>query len=160
MKALTVRQPFAWAAALNEAAHRRPKNIENRFWATSFRGLLAIHAGVGVGTKAEYQNAVEFVADLLAVSEEAVHAGAQTRGKVLTVVRLDSVCSRSRFRPVTSELTCGCGPWAMAQQHHFHFTDGQPLAEPVPAKGALSLWNLPDEVEAAVLAQLRTGATR
>ena len=38
MKVLSVRQPWAWAIA------RGWKQIENRSWNTSFRGLLAIHA--------------------------------------------------------------------------------------------------------------------
>ena len=39
LKALTVLQPWAWAIA---AGHKR---VENRTWATGYRGPLAIHAG-------------------------------------------------------------------------------------------------------------------
>jgi hypothetical protein len=38
-KALTVRQPFAWAILLGG------KDIENRGWSTNYRGPLVIHAG-------------------------------------------------------------------------------------------------------------------
>jgi hypothetical protein len=39
MKALSIRQPWAW---LIVAGH---KDIENRSWATNYRGPLLIHAG-------------------------------------------------------------------------------------------------------------------
>lgn len=40
MKALSIRQPYAW---LIVSGH---KDIENRTWPTSFRGQVLIHAGV------------------------------------------------------------------------------------------------------------------
>jgi len=50
MKCLSVRQPWAWAII------HAGKDVENRTWATSYRGLLAIHAGKGC-TRAEYDAA-------------------------------------------------------------------------------------------------------
>ena len=38
MKALSVRQPWAWAIAA------AGKDVENRTWRTDYRGLIAIHA--------------------------------------------------------------------------------------------------------------------
>jgi hypothetical protein len=42
MKAITVRQPWAWAI-INAG-----KDIENRTWNTNFRGRVAIRAGMGM----------------------------------------------------------------------------------------------------------------
>lgn len=39
MKALTIRQPWAWAIVTGL------KSIENRSWPTRYRGLLLVHAG-------------------------------------------------------------------------------------------------------------------
>jgi len=39
MKALSIKQPWAWLIC---AGH---KDIENRIWATSFRGRIYVHAG-------------------------------------------------------------------------------------------------------------------
>ena len=39
MKALSIKQPWAWAII------HAGKNVENRTWATSYRGPLLIHAG-------------------------------------------------------------------------------------------------------------------
>lgn len=47
--ALSIRQPWAW---LITAGH---KDIENRTWATKFRGPVLIHAGKGM-TRVEYDN--------------------------------------------------------------------------------------------------------
>lgn len=48
MKALSVRQPWAWLIAHGF------KDVENRSWSTPFRGIFLIHAGL-VFDKAGYQ---------------------------------------------------------------------------------------------------------
>lgn len=48
MKAITVRQPWAWAII------HAGKDIENRSWKTKTRGRVAIHAASGM-THAEYE---------------------------------------------------------------------------------------------------------
>ena len=54
MKALSIRQPWAWLI-LN-----RGKDIENRVWKTQFRGPVLIHAAKGM-TFDEYHEAARFV---------------------------------------------------------------------------------------------------
>lgn len=44
MKALSIRQPWAWAILHADGAHG-PKDVENRTWRTTFRGPVLIHAG-------------------------------------------------------------------------------------------------------------------
>jgi hypothetical protein len=48
----------------------------------------------------------------------------------------------------------GCSPWAARGRHHIELAGVRPLAEPVPCKGALGLWRLPEDVEKAVREQL------
>ncbi len=57
MKALSIRQPWAWLIVrpdilgdqrLLAAATGRIKDIENRSWATTFRGRVLIHAAKGI----------------------------------------------------------------------------------------------------------------
>ena len=50
MKALSVRQPWAWLIV------KGYKDIENRDWPTKKRGRIWIHTGVHRVTKAEYEN--------------------------------------------------------------------------------------------------------
>ena len=52
MKALSIRQPWAWLI-LNAG-----KDIENRDWPTRFRGHFLIHAGKGM-TRDEYEFATD-----------------------------------------------------------------------------------------------------
>lgn len=54
MKVLTVRQPWAWLIA---AGH---KDIENRTWATSYRGPLLIQASAKRPNPAEWDEAIRF----------------------------------------------------------------------------------------------------
>ncbi|HBP1419642.1 MULTISPECIES: ASCH domain-containing protein [Pseudomonas] len=55
MKALSIRQPWAWLVANGH------KDIENRDWATNFRGRFLIHAAKGM-TRDEYEEARDFAA--------------------------------------------------------------------------------------------------
>jgi hypothetical protein len=141
IRGLTIRQP--WAGAITHG----PKRIENRSWTTPYRGLIAIHAGAGVGARWEWEDAVDAVADLSGLPMSTVESQAKTRSAVVAVARLAGVCSGSFY---SDFVECDCGPWAVPGQRHLALADVRPLAEPVPAKGALSLWCLPDDVEAAV----------
>ena len=57
MKALSIRQPWAWLIL------HAGKDIENRNWSTKFRGTVLIHASKGC-TKAEFEDASEFAEDI------------------------------------------------------------------------------------------------
>ena len=52
MKAISIRQPWVWLI-LNAG-----KDIENRRWATRFRGRILLHAAKGM-TRAEYDDAID-----------------------------------------------------------------------------------------------------
>lgn len=54
MKALSIRQPYAWLCANGY------KDIENRDWATSFRGRVLIHAGKSYPKRDYNVDAVSF----------------------------------------------------------------------------------------------------
>jgi len=149
MRALTVRQPFAWAIA------HRGKRVENRSRRFHYKGPLAIHAGSMFG-KSE-RDAIPFVADRSRVPYVTVGEGSRVRGVIVAVARIDGLCSTSRQ---SSEIVCECGPWAQPGHHHLILTDVRPLDKPVPCKGMLGLWRLPEDVEAAVMAQLGEAASR
>ena len=165
MKALSVRQPWAWAIAHGH------KDVENRSWPTQWHGRLAIHASARWDEDGAFSRQV-----LRAVVEhgqpggrfdpplrvETFEPGGDPRilvrdparfvpGAVIAIARLVDVC--------TATQGCGCGPWAIEGQCHWRLADVHPLAEPVACKGRLGLWDLPEEIEAAVLAQT-AGETR
>ena len=81
MKAITVRQPWAWAIIF------AGKDIENRSWYTRYRGPVAIHAGMGYKTDC-------FCPEVSARPErEDLEFGA-----ILGVVELVEVVEKSRSR--------------------------------------------------------------
>ena len=55
MMALSIRQPWAWMI-LNGG-----KRVENRGWATAYRGRFLIHASRTRATQLEYQHAIDML---------------------------------------------------------------------------------------------------
>ncbi|MEV0994617.1 ASCH domain-containing protein [Nonomuraea sp. NPDC050202] len=155
MKALSVRQPYAWAIA------HGGKDIENRSWGAGYRGPLAIHAGArwdedGATDKRILRALHQFgdrftpplrVERLGPTAVRLLRDGQLTAGAVVAVARVELVCIGQRG--------CGCdSPWTVQGQYHWRLRDVQPLSAPVPCKGRLGLWDLPDDVEAEVMSQL------
>jgi hypothetical protein len=155
MKALSIRQPWAWAIA------HGGKDVENRTWGGGYRGPLAIHAGARWDEDGAYDKrilrALHQFGDRFDPPLRVERLGPKTLrllrdqqltpGAVVAVVRVELVCIGQRG--------CGCeSPWAVQGQYHWRLGDVQPLAEPVPCKGRLGLWDLPADVEAAVMQQL------
>lgn len=139
MRALSIMQP--WAAAIAYGA----KRTENRTWRAPrwiIGETIAIHAGKR--------------ADLGARPPvgEAWPGRRMHLGSVIAV----AVVAACHLSPDFGG-TCGatrplCSPWSVADQYHWLLADVRPLAEPVPCRGMLGLWRLPDEVEKLVRAQL------
>ena len=122
MKALTVRQPWAWAIAVGE------KTVENRGWPTRYRGPLAIHAAKAPDLEGWTDPAIGRAMD----SQE---PGPMAYGAVIAVVEVTGCHPAARRWP-----TC-CQPWGFEDQYHFELAGARRLPEPVPAKGRLGLWN-------------------
>ena len=125
MKALTVCQPYAHLIALGI------KRVENRTWATNFRGRLAIHAGK---------------------SRAWLLHGDQDRwpdmafGAVIATADLTNCVSIDRVRRLDPAYS-----WVAAHEH----TEGPfcwvlenvtPLSAVVPCRGQPGLFDLPDDV--------------
>jgi len=90
------------------------KDVENRSWKTSYRGPILIHAAA-------------------ATDRDAIKAGIgnpdSPTGVILGVVTLVDI------------VTDSDSPWAEEGQFHWILADPKPFAEPIPARGALGLWN-------------------
>lgn len=148
IRGLTIKQP--WCYAISHLG----KRIENRTWAPTYRGLLALHASASVGSRADFNRQVLVAADLGDASLELVRRGSLLRGAVFAVASLNDVCAASLRSGRSGPLRCSCGKWAATQHCHLRLTQLRLLPVPVPAKGALSLWRLPADVDAAVRAQI------
>ena len=143
MRAVTIRQPWAYAIA------HLGKNVENRTlaFAHRYRGEVAIHAGQGWSPLG-----AETIKDL-PVRED------MPRGAVVAVATVTEIHESG----VGCKPPAGCSPWAMHRDVngdrclHLVLENVRVLATPVPVSGRLGLWSLPAEVETAVLEQLGGG---
>jgi hypothetical protein len=125
MFAITIRQPFVWQIFAGE------KDKEYRSWPTSYRGPLAIHAGLStVGLGKGWRKIV--------LTEDGKTAGELLLfGVIVGIVDVIGCPWNSR---------AGCYAWRLANPRR--------LDKPISIKGQLRLWKLPASVKAAVRAQL------
>ena len=141
--ALTVQQPWAWAIA------EGLKPIENRSWRTNYRGLIAIHAGLGIDHYAVMPTgAAERALKVLrakATLADAIPAGTPhiRRGGIVAVAELTGIHGAD-----------WCSPWAVRDGWHWELASVRRLPDPVPCKGRLGLWKLPEDTERTVMTQM------
>lgn len=146
MKAISIRQPWAWlitrpdltdrAARLRELAAGRIKTIENRTWATKFRGPVALHASASM-TRTEYADVLDFLMRdpaLKPIYHAMPHFDEMRKqcGGIVGTALLQDCIDDSQ------------SPWYMGQ-FGFVLADIRPLPL-IPCKGALQFFNVPDEV--------------
>ena len=123
MKALSVRQPWAWLI-LNAG-----KDIENRDWSTTFRGRFLIHASKGM-TRDEYLGG----ADLLAHIDRRIFLPPfeqLERGGIVGMATLADCVEKST------------SPWFFGH-YGFELRDVMPLPFR-PYKGALGFFEVTDQ---------------
>lgn len=143
MRALTVRQPFAWAIF-------HGKDVENRKVAWNYTGRLAIHAGLQYAG-AEATAIVERLADQRLPQAGMPGNQGLRFGVIIGVVDVVGVhrsgeCGTSEGR--------GCSPWAEPFSAHLELANPRPLAVPVECHGKQGLWTPEPHVLAAVRRQL------
>jgi hypothetical protein len=122
MKALTIKQPWAWAIMAGL------KTAENRSWFTPHRGRLLIHAGARIDARS-------VVGDVFAAAGAVLPTELAT-GVILGTVDLVSICSP---RELAGD-PWAFGPWC------WRLENPQPFAEPIPWRGQLGLFDVPDSV--------------
>jgi len=131
MRALTVRQPWAWAIIC------AGKDIENRSWTNRHAtGTIAIHAGKGLDSLSELPSGVKRPG-----SEDLVH------GAVIGVIDVVGVVRKRRSKWFRGPLG-----WVLRNP--------RPLLKPIRCKGRQGLWRLPPRVWHAIDQQLRVRRNR
>jgi hypothetical protein len=148
MKALTLTQPWATLVAIGA------KRIETRSWYTAYRGPLAIHAAKGFPkwarqftTEAVVYEAVKAQYCQRDIDNRAKGFPAYPLGVVLATCRLVYCVPTERV----AAAACPFRDLLTVQEREFgDYEEGrfawildnmQALAEPIPAKGALGLWD-------------------
>lgn len=117
MKALSIRQPWAWLIM------RGIKDVENRNWKCNYRGPLLIHA-----SKTWDPNGFDFISDRMDeyVPSKEYHSYGRIIG-VVDMVDCVDVCESKWF----------FGPWG------FVFENPRIYEKPVPHRGRLGLFDVP-----------------
>ena len=146
VRALTLRQPWAWAVA------EGGKNVENRTWGTSWRGLLGVHAGSALDEWGSHDQRVLAARQALGLPIGRHWPADLHRGRFVAVAELVDVHPAGRG--------CCDSPWAQRWQaditdqadqvHHWVLQRVTPTLEPYAAKGRQGLWR-PDPVRASQL---------
>ena len=123
MKALSIRQPWAWLI-MNAG-----KDIENRVWHTSVRGRILVHAAKGM-TRDEYESGIDALI-MVGVQRVLPALTALERGGIVGSVEIVDCVRQSSSR------------WHAHGQWGFVLRDPQPLPFR-PLKGALGFFDVPD----------------
>lgn len=139
IRAITLHQP--WASVVG-----RGKNHETRSWSNSYRGLLAIHAGITYPKWAEEMSEGEPFASSLAALEGLVPLGSVVAVAQLTAIHRVELVIPSILDRAFGDWTPGRCAWRLE--------DIILLDEPIPCCGAQGLWTLPEDVEAKVRHQM------
>lgn len=147
MKAITLRQPWAWAVM------HGGKDVENRTRniVGSYRGPVAITAGVARVEGAAWS-------EVERISEKRFRLEDERFGVVLGVVDIMDVHlsdTRAETWDSTNERSVQCSPWALPESWHIVLANPRPFPAPIPVKGRLGLWTLPDDVASQVEEALR-----
>lgn len=161
MKAITLTQPWATLVAIGA------KQIETRSWATAYRGPLAIHAAVGLGPVGGKRGLGElcsqepFCSVLNAWAREYAKGYTDPKSMVErplmpfgTIVATCELVDVQRIRGQRGFMVIGRSSsreWQLTDQERafgdytagryaWLLADVKMLPEPIPAKGALGLW--------------------
>jgi len=126
MKALSIRQPWA------ELIIQGRKTIELRTWQTHYRGCLAIHASQTVQEEA----CIAYGLDPAIVVRGALIGTVE----LVDIVTLDDATWEA-LRDQHLSLRNFPGPI-----YGWRLENPQPLPHPIPMRGRMSLFNVPDEV--------------
>lgn len=134
MKALTVQQPWAWAIF-------HGKNIENRTQLWTYRGPLAIHAGMRESERGMSDRRIRYQTSLTGEIGP-LHFGAIIGVVDLVDVHPDAGCCK----PWGESAYVEHGGRERRQITHLVLENPRALAEPIGCRGALGLWTPPADI--------------
>lgn len=123
MKAISIRQPWAWLIVNGH------KDVENRTWPTRYRGRVLIHASKGM-TLAEYDSCMRSIISI-GVRSHFPRFEDLPRGGIVGAATI-SDCIASMWRT---------SPWHIEGAFGFQLENAQPLPF-IECKGALGFFNV------------------
>lgn len=165
MKALSILQPWASLIVLGH------KRIETRSWNTKYRGPLLIHAS------AKYTNHQDWLATEWHVMLDDSQVYHTHRGAIIGMVEMSETCATEGYYTTDKDEDSWIASLAGAEQSlvltkqeeafgdystgRYGWLLSEPLLfpEPIPCKGALGIWNVPEELMPEVETQIRKAKT-
>lgn len=132
MKALSLTQPWASAIILGV------KKIETRSWSTSYRGTIAIHAA-----KTFPKWARDFA--LAEVAVRHLPAYKFPTGALIGLATLEDILATDTVVKAISDIERLYGDYSYGR-FGWLLSNVKVLPEPIPCKGALGLWDVPEEI--------------
>jgi hypothetical protein len=135
LKCLSVQQPWAWLIVNGF------KDVENRDWATSYRGPVLIHAGSRVD--GNWFNIGELYDRPLAALDIVPHFDMPERQQDYPTRAIVGMAT------LVDVVTASTSPWFVGR-YGFIFIDAKPFNQPVPYSGSLKLFDVEREVLAEV----------
>jgi hypothetical protein len=137
IKAMSIMQPWASAFFLEE----RPKDVENRERRFTYRGPLAIHASLGTSEIREIEEEWEGLGPEL----QRLLAPLRPFHRLPRGVLLGKGVMTDCLRVEDHRRKYGANPWAFGTYCHV-IREAKALKEPVKWKGALYLFEVPEEL--------------
>lgn len=126
MKALSIRQPWAWLIAAGI------KDVENRTWKSHFQGRLYIHASSAVDPKESWQARLSIMTALMTTAEmKRIYDAEFTRGAIIGEVTMSDCCFR--FGDMNDNIY---SKWHEVGYYGFYLTDPVLYDKPIPCRGA------------------------
>lgn len=156
MRGLSLTQPWATLVAIGK------KRVETRSWGTDYRGRIAIHAAKKFPVEAKYIVTEQPFA--AALGWNLIGNVYLPLGMILaTADVLDCRRTETVIQPTLPTLLRSARSWSVEPgSDEYQFGDYTPgrwawllgnvvqLTKPVPCKGALQLWKVPDPIIAAI----------
>ena len=138
MKALTLTQPWATLVAIGA------KKIETRSWNTNYRGKLAIHAAKGFPQDAQHLCFVvpfrDYLGDYVKLNETYFGKHKFPLGAVIATCDLVKVIRIYANSNVPGKPELMFGDYSVGR-YMWILENVEVFPEPIPAKGALGLWD-------------------
>lgn len=122
-----------WSAAIAVGA----KLVENRSRPMRYRGPLAIHTGARWSTRGGADDAV--IAAL--AGPGALGPISEQAGREILHITMGAIVAVVDVVDCHPEAGC-CRPWGEPHLWHIVLDNVRQLAEPIPARGRLGLWNI------------------
>ena len=137
MKALSIKQPWAWLIAAGY------KDIENRDWPTSFRGRFLIHTGKTVDSEDRLSDYGfrKFIEHALERSYAPADALARFEAAEPTLTRGAIIGEAYLYNCVEEGWTANGSPW-FSGRYGFAIRDAKMFGTPIPYRGQLGFFDV------------------